>query len=420
VSGFSRRAVVTLWLLAAAVFAATLGSMLVPGVLPAFAAETGIPLAEVGRSNAVFGLAYAVAAPLIGWLVRRRDPYTVMVIALPVVALSLVGVSQVDTAGELAVARVAQAIAIAGVVPMCTVHAGSIVASAHRSRALSISFTGMVVASLLGAPLGNLLARAVGARASFLLVAAVAVVVAGVALALRRWQPSLRATGHAARTHESTASVARVTVVVVLGATLATALLEGAATGGLNTFISPYLTQGVGAEGALLSGLLLCYGVAGLAGNALLGVVADRWGPARALTGLGLAAAAAVAGLMIASTPAVAAAFLLAWGFCSWAINPPLQALIVAHAGRHLAVLVGVNSSVIFTGSSVGAALASAQVDAGGMGELPLLAAGLFVGSAVTAAVAWAAVARASRATRALEPTPAAPTQAAPASAALE
>ncbi|WP_062519922.1 MFS transporter [Demequina silvatica] len=402
-SGVSRRALLTLWVLAGAVFAATLGSMLVPGVLSAFSEETGISLADVGRSNAVFGLAYAVAAPLIAWSVRRLEPYTVMMVALPLVAAAAVAVSQVDTVSQLMVARVAQAVAVAGVVPMCTVHAGSIVAGAHRSRALSISFTGMVASSLVGAPLGNLLGATVGARAAFVMVGTLAVLVCVAVAALRPWQADLRLAGAEARRREGGAAVVWASAALVLGATLATALLEGAATGGLNTFIAPFLESTTGASGTLLSALLLCYGIAGLAGNGVLGGLADRLGPARILTALGVAAAVSVGGLALVSGPLPAALLLLAWGFCSWAINPPLQALIVGHSGRHVNVVVGINSSLIYTGTSIGAALASAQVDQGRLAQLPYLSAVLFLACAATAGVAWAATARARRRAAAAE-----------------
>ncbi|WP_234986606.1 MFS transporter [Demequina sp. NBRC 110055] len=405
----SRRALVTLWALAGAVFAATLGSMLVPGVLPVFAQETGISMADVGRSNAVFGLAYAVAAPVIAWLVRRREPFRVLLVGLPLVAVVAVAVSQVDSAPQLMAVRVVQAVTVAAVVPMCTVHAGSIVAGAHRSRALSISFTGMVLSSLVGAPLGNLLAGAVGARATFVIAGGIAALATAAVLAVRSWQPALRTAGEQARRRESVASVVWASALVVLAATLATALLEGAATGGLNTFISPFLASATGASGALLSALLLCYGVAGLAGNGLLGGVADRWGPARVLTGLGIAAAASVACLAFVSGPLGAAVALLAWGFCSWAINPPLQALIVGNAGAHINVVVGINSSLIYTGTSLGAALASSRVQTGQLDSLPFLSAALFLGCAATAAVAWAVSSRARRRAAVLsqvEPTP--------------
>ncbi|WP_062461302.1 MFS transporter [Demequina soli] len=396
-SGVSRRALLTLWALAGAVFAATLGSMLVPGVLSAFSSETGISLGDVGRSNAVFGLAYAVAAPVIAWSVRRLEPYTVMIVALPLVALAALAVSQVDTVPQLIAARVVQAVAVAGVVPMCTVHAGSIVAGAHRSRALSISFTGMVASSLVGAPLGNLLGTTVGARTAFLLVAGLVLVAAATVVALRPWQAGLRLAGEEARRREGDGTVVWASAAVVLAATLATALLEGAATGGLNTFIAPFLEGATGATGALLSGLLLCYGLAGLAGNGVLGGAADRLGPARILTLLGVAAAVAVGGLALVSHPLPAALLLLAWGFCSWAINPPLQALIVGNSGRHVNVVVGINSSLIYTGTSIGAALASAQVDQGRLEGLPYLSAALFLGCAITGGTAWAATARARR-----------------------
>ncbi|WP_062387186.1 MFS transporter [Demequina iriomotensis] len=390
-SGIDRRARTTLWILASGVFAATLGNMLVPGVLPALSEETGISIGDIGRSNAVFGLAYAVAAPTLAILVRRISPYTVLTIALALEAVTLLAVAAAGSAEQLAAARIAHAITVAGVVPMCTVHAGSIVAPSLRSRALSISFGGMVVSSLIGAPLGNTLAGAIGARASFIAVAILLVVVALVALRASRWQAGLVADARASHAAGGMSGALGTWAWITLGAVFATAAMEGAATSGLNTFVSPFLTDAVGATGTPLSLLLLCYGLAGLAGNALLGAIADRVGPARALVVVAAAAAAAVAGLMIVDTAWQAAAFLLVWGFCSWAINPPLQSLIIGHSGRHLTLLVAVNSSVIFTGSSLGAAVAAAQVDAGGLASLPLTAGALFLLSALGAAVAWIA-----------------------------
>ncbi|WP_062204088.1 MFS transporter [Demequina salsinemoris] len=390
-SGIDRRAHATLWILASAVFAATLGNMLVPGVLPVFSQETGISIADIGRSNAVFGLAYAVAAPTLALLVRKVSPYKVLTIALALEAVTLVLVALASSAEQLAAARIVHAITAAGVVPMCTVHAGSIVAPSLRSRALSISFGGMVVSSLVGAPLGNTLADLIGARVSFVAVAVLLVVVALVALLASRWQARLVDDAEASHAARATSGALGTWAWITLGAVFMTAAMEGAATSGLNTFVSPFLTDTVGSTGTELSLLLLCYGVAGLAGNALLGAIADRVGPARVLVLVTVAAAVAVPGLMIADTPWEAAAFLLAWGFCSWAINPPLQALIIGHAGKHLKLLVAVNSSVIFTGSSLGAAVASGQVDAGGLATLPLVASAMFLLSAVAATVAWIA-----------------------------
>lgn len=382
----SPRARLTLWGLAATQFAVTLANMLVPGVLPSFAAQTGIPMSEIGRSNAVFGIVYAVAAPVLAFTVRRVSPYRVLLVALPISALTVLGIAASTSTSTLFAARAVQAVAVAGVVPMCSVHAGAIVAPVQRSRALSISFGGMVLSSLVGAPLGNSLAGLLGARQVFAVAAAVTLVAFAVLLAIRPWQAALRAEASA-----PTSATTRVgqAAVAVLVAVLATALLEGAATSSLNTFISPYLTRTTAATGTTLSLLLLCYGVAGIAGNTILGAVADRWGPARSLVVVTAAASLAVGGLRLASSPLAAAVSLLGWGFCSWAINPPLQALIIGYGGRHTRLVVAANSSVIFTGSSLGAAVASAQVDAGGLVGLPLTAAAVFVGSTATASAAW-------------------------------
>jgi len=401
----SPRVRLTLWGLAGAMFAATLANMLVPGVLPSFAAATGIPMPSIGRSSAVFGIVYAVAAPVLAFAVRRVPPYRVLLVALPLSAVAVLAVAAASSAGGLFAARAAQAVAVAGVVPMCTVHAGTIVSPLLRSRALSVSFGGMVLSSLVGAPLGNALAGLIGARQVFWVAAGATVVAFAVLLALRPWQAGLRAAAEPAGARASGPGAPRgravdalpaaaPVAVGVLVAVLGTAALEGVATSALNTFVSPYLTDTTGAHGGVLSALLLCYGVAGLAGNALLGAVADRVGPARALLAVTATAAVGVGALRLASTPAWAAVFLLVWGFCSWAINPPLQALLIGHAGSHVRLAVAANSSVIFTGSSIGAALAAAQVDAGGLLTLPLTAAAAFVASAVTAGTAWRLSAR--------------------------
>jgi predicted MFS family arabinose efflux permease len=380
-------------------FAATLANMLVPGVLPAFAAETGISMSAIGRSSAVFGIVYAVAAPLLALAVRRVPPFRVMLVALPVSAVTVLAVAAAPSAGGLFAARAVQAVAVAGVVPMCTVHAGTIVPALLRSRALSVSFGGMVLSSLVGAPLGNALGGLVGARQVFWVAAGVTLAAFGVLLAVRPWQAGLRAEAAGPAVHDDPAQrsaravdslpAAAPAAVAVLAAVLATAMLEGVATSSLNTFVSPYLTRTTGATGGMLSALLLCYGVAGLAGNALLGAVADRLGPARVLLAVTATAAVGVAALRLATSPGWAAALLLVWGFCSWAINPPLQALLIGHAGSHVRLAVAINSSVIFTGSSVGAAVAAAQVDAGGLLALPLTAGAAFAASAAAAGVAW-------------------------------
>lgn len=387
----SRRVRLTLWGLAAAMFAATLANMLVPGVLPAFSSATGISMPAVGRSSAVFGIVYAVTAPVLAFVVRRVPPYRVLLVALPVSALAVLGVAVAGSVPALFAARAVQAVAVAGVVPMCTVHAGTIVAPLLRSKALSVSFSGMVVSSLVGAPLGNALGGVIGARQVFWVAAGATLLAFGLLVALAPWQAQLRAAAvpPAGLAGAGPLAPGASAAVAVLVAALLTATFEGVATSGLNTFVSPYLTATTGAGGAVLSALLLCYGVAGLVGNALLGAVADRLGPARVLVAVTATAALGVSALRLASSPGWAAVLLLTWGFCSWAINPPLQALLIAHAGRHVRLVVAANSSVIFTGSSIGAGIAAAQVDAGGLLALPLTAGAAFAASALAALVAW-------------------------------
>jgi predicted MFS family arabinose efflux permease len=363
-----------------------------PGVISHLSNQRGIPLTDVGRSNALFGAVYAVSAPTLGWLLRRLDPVRVLVCALPGLGLTMVGLALAhDTAGLFAM-RGLQAALASVVVPFSVVHAGSIVARAQRSRALSIAYSGLVVASLIGAPLGEALAGRLGVGVVFLVGAVLAVLSCIGLLCVRGFQ---RALTRRAEPSAATGAHGRVTgSVVVIGAVFGAAFTEAVGTVGLSSYLTPFLEDRLGAAGPALSVLLVCYGVGGLAGNSVAGLVTDRVGPARVIAVTHVLAAAAVAALLVVRDPVATGMLLGLWGFASWAINPALQALILAHGGRSVNVLVGVNSSVIYAGASVGAAVASAAVDTSGVEAVPALAAAAFTATVVSGVVAGVVVRR--------------------------
>lgn len=376
--------------LALAMFVGSLGSAVIPGVLPHLVAGSDLTLAQIGFSNGLFGLSYAIAAPLIALVARRFDPLRVLKIALVGYAMVMVLVAVSDNATMLYGSRVLHAIVAAGTIPSCTVIAGTMVSPRYRSRALSFVFTGMVVSTLIGAPLGNTLAPVLSPAGVFLLVsgcalaALTAVMLSVRSIGLIRSQTAAADTAAGGRTATAILGSA---AVVVLGATLATAFLESSGTSAMSTYLSPFLTEQLGVQGGGLSLMLLCYGVAGILGNWVFGAVADRIGAARTLIGLEVAATVGIVALSMSTSVPLTVLVLGAWGFCSWAINPALQSLILAHGGQHLTLLVAVNSSVIYLGMGAGNALAGSVVDGVGVMGVPTLAAGLLALSVMTAIV---------------------------------
>jgi MFS transporter, DHA1 family, inner membrane transport protein len=375
---FDRRTVATLVALACGVFVAAYGSSVMPGVIGHLSRETGIPLTDVGRSNALFGAVYAISAPSLGALLRRRDPLRVLTWALPALGLTMVALAGVRTTGELYAARAVQAALASLIVPMSVVHAGSIVPRGSRSRALSVAYTGLVVASLVGAPLGEAVARQFSTAVVFGIGAVLALVSLIGLLVIRPFQAELRSRHEPASGTGTQRAVAGMAAVVIGGVFLA-ALTESMGTSGLSSYLTPFLEERVGGAGLALSALLLCYGLGGLAGNTVSGLVADRVGPARVIVITHMVAAAAAAALALVGDPWLIGSLLAVWGFASWAINPALQSLLLTYGGSRANVLVAVNSSVIYAGSALGAAAASAAVDGVGLQIVPYAAAFAFL-----------------------------------------
>ena len=120
--------------------------------------------------------------------------------------------------------------------------------------------------------------------------------------------------------------------------------------------------------------MLLGVGLASALGTPLGGSAADRWGARRiVILGGGLALLAYLAlSLSAALGPARAMPVLLPaillWGLASWGLITAQQARLVALAPALASVSLSMNSSAIYLGSAVGAAM-GALISAGGAME---------------------------------------------------
>jgi MFS transporter, DHA1 family, inner membrane transport protein len=117
----------------------------------------------------------------------------------------------------------------------------------------------------------------------------------------------------------------------------------------------------VGASG--LAGFLLVFGLAGLAGAAAAGWLADKTGPIPALAaGLALTALS-LAGLGVVAAVAAGPAAVIAngaeitsYGFGTWAITPPQQQRLLSSGGNGR-LLLSLSANALYAGVSLGAAI---------------------------------------------------------------
>jgi predicted MFS family arabinose efflux permease len=160
-----------------------------------------------------------------------------------------------------------------------------------------------------------------------------------------------------------------------------------------NVVAAPVVYAAAGLSGASISVVLAGFGAASAAGSALGGRWTDRAGALPVAATALLVLAASLAGLAVATgyrAGPVSLVFIATWGMAGWALIPAQQHRLLSAAPGQLTVLLGLNSSAIYLGATLGSIL----------GALTLAfspAATVSTASAIAAAAAGTVVARAGR-----------------------
>jgi predicted MFS family arabinose efflux permease len=119
-----------------------------------------------------------------------------------------------------------------------------------------------------------------------------------------------------------------------------------------------------GPDRAWLSGLLVLFGVVGIAGNVAAVRVIDRVGAVRIIFASLLVMTAANVVLAVgASGPAAIVVATLLWGLGCFAINSAMQVRLVNLAPALAPVSIALNSSAIYLGQALGAETGGRMLD---------------------------------------------------------
>lgn len=371
-----------LWPLATGTFAIGFGSFVMAGLVPSVSAELDVTVSEVGTLVSVYGFTYAVSTPLLTLVVGRVPRRALMAVALGLFALAALGTALATTYTAVAVLRGLSAVAAGGFTPTATVLAARLAPPGMRGRAVATVFGGLTTATVLGAPAGNLLGPVLGYRGVYALVGVLALVALVSVLTLVRVPQA--APAPAAAAVEAPGAARGRALPGLVAVTLLVSMLETAAALMVQTYSSPLLTDLAGLTGVLLSAVLLAYGVAGVVGNVVGGRLADRFGAGRSIVlALGTSTAALLLLTPATATAGTALAVFALWGFAAWAMNSPLQNVLLTLAGRHGQLVVALNSSIISLGTGIGALLGGWVIAGPGYAALAPAAAALMLAAVV-------------------------------------
>jgi predicted MFS family arabinose efflux permease len=253
-----------------------------------------------------------------------------------------------------------------------------------RATAVTSAFVGWSLASVLGMPVGNLLADGLSWRASF-----AAVGLLGLAAAYTAWRAfpaGLKVAPLSLRSWGDVLGTARLRWILVA----TTAWCAGHFT--VVGYITAALREGLTAIPVMQALLMVLMGATGLAGNIVLSRSVARIGADR---GARVSLALVFSGLLMwtvayslfATLWAVALAMLV-WGLGMFAFNSSQQARLAQSAPTLASASIALNSSSLYAGQALGAAMGAALVGAYGydaLGPTAVAVVGLAIGCSLLA-----------------------------------
>jgi len=357
----SKRLPPALFALTAGAFGIGTTEFVIMGLLMQVSADLGVSIAAAGLLISGYALGVFAGAPLLTALTGRWPRKSVLLALMAVFTIGNLACALAPNYEVLVAARVLTSLAHGTFFGVGSVVATSLVAPERKASAISIMFTGLTAATLLGVPAGAWLGLHYGWRATFWAVAALGVLALAVIAAL---VPKDQAAGRGASFGEEVKVLARPQV--LLGLAMTVFGFAGVFT--LFTYIQPLLTQISGFSAAAVSPILLVFGAGFIGGNLLGGKLADKH-LVHTLLGT-LVALAAVLGAMAFAlhTPWAAILFTGLLGAAGFATVAPLQMRVLQQAegaGQNLAS--SLNIAAFNLGNALGAWL-GAKVVASSLG----------------------------------------------------
>ena len=342
------------------------GVLVVPGMLDLLANDLAISVPKAGALLSLAALTMCVGAPLLAAVTSRVDRRLLLVLSLLLLAVGHLACAFAPDFATLMWIRPISVLGAAVFTPQAAATLSLMIAPEERPMALTSAFVGWSLASVLGMPIGNLLAHALSWRASFAVVAAL-----GLFSALIVWRVIPAGLKVAPLSLKSWGEVLGGTRLRwILLATMVWCTGHFAVLG----YITAALRKGVEASPAMQAALMALMGVSGLIGNIALSRWVTRIGADRgARMSLGFICAGLalwiVALTWLEALWAVALAMTI-WGLGNFAFNSSQQARLAQSAPTLASASIALNSSSLYAGQAMGAALGAALVVALGYDAL--------------------------------------------------
>nr|WP_236546424.1 MFS transporter [Anoxybacillus sp. PDR2] len=338
-------------------FALGFDAYVIAGLLPNIGATFKISASQTGQAVSVFTLCYALAAPIFATLLAGKPIRRVLVLALAVFSVGNGASALASSFSMLLMARAIAGIGAGLYSPLAAAAAASLVPKQKRGRALGMTLGGMSTGTVIGVPLGLIIAEHLDWHATLWFITALGLIaMIGIVI----WFPNFPASAPPSL-RQRVAMMTNGRVAAIVGITFMTSV----ASLGLYTYIATILDNLAGIP--IITPYLWAWGIGGAVGSFSIGTLIDRMGRPDLL----MAGILAIMALAMFSLPFVLSFSILSflpfilWGAMGWASQAPQQHELLRLQPDHGAAVVALNSSANYLGSAIGSALGGMVMLAG-------------------------------------------------------
>lgn len=362
---------ISLIALAIAAFGIGTSEFIIMGLLPGLARSFSVSIPKAGMLVSGYALSVTIGSPFVAIATASLERKKALLLLMSIFVLGNLACALAPTYGLLFAARVLTALCHGAFFGTGSIVAANLVPRHRRSQAISIMFSGLTLANVLGVPAGTALGQAFGWRASFWAIVPIGLI-AGAAIF---WMVPRQPGSDSRLVHEFVVLKKPQILLVLAMSTMASASLFC-----VFTYIAPTLETITGISPHAVTIVLLLFGVGITAGNLLGGWLSD-WRQMPSVIGALAVLLVILATLVFAERyffPAVAT--ILLWGLVQFAAGAPLQSRIVDQAKKAPNLASTLNQGAFNLGNALGASIGGLMLSAGfGYESLPWASFGVTV-----------------------------------------
>lgn len=347
------------YFLALVTFLVGTSEYVISGILDKISNTMGISVTSAGQLVTIFSFVYAISTPVLMALTAKAERQKLLVWALGIFVIGNVLSFALPGYSLFVAARVIMALGAGMVVVTALDIAAKIAATGKQASAIATVVMGFTASLIIGVPLGRIVTAHFGWKSIFGILA-----LAGLAAMFVLYTVIPRVPGDKPVPLSKQLAFLK-NGKVALGLAITFFWMTGYSIA--YTYISPYLLDVAGLQDSMLSGVLLAFGIASLAGSKFGGFSADKWGVFPILSGGMLLHVAALLLLSLTVTythswlPIVA--FLILWSFAAWSSGPTQQYNLVQIEPNYSGIMLSLNQSMMQLSMAAGAGIGGIMVD---------------------------------------------------------